>query len=86
MNILDSINGAFQLGSSVAIFDHCWTAYKNKSAASTSKLAVGFFTLWSVWNIIYFVALDQYFSVLCGTLAVIANFCYMWLLHLYTEK
>ena len=86
MTLIDTINGFFLLGSSVAVLGHCHSAYRSKSAKGASLNALVFFTAWAVWNLFYYNALGQLFSFFCGIAAVFTNALYLWLLFHYSRR
>ncbi len=58
----DIINGLFELVGSYFTWMNAWVLWRAKVIAGVYWQTTLFFTLWGVWNLIYYPMLDQWFS------------------------
>lgn len=79
----DLINGAFELLGGLFICLHIHKVFMDKSVAGVSWHAVAFFTVWSIWNLVYYPALGQRLSYWGGIAVAIANTVWLGLLIYY---
>ena len=64
MPLMDSINGIFEIVGGLFVLCNVRRLYRDKKVRGVSIVAVGFFTVWGLWNLIYYPALDQWTSAL----------------------
>ena len=55
----DLINGLFEALAGLFVLNHCRVLHAHKQARGVSIVSSGFFTLWGVWNLYYYPALNQ---------------------------
>jgi hypothetical protein len=70
---MDLINGCFELIGGILLFGNCWRMHKDKQLKGVSWLPTLFFTSWGFWNLLYYPALNQWFSFAGGCVIVLAN-------------
>jgi len=78
--MIDLINSAFEALASIAILNHCLTVLRHKEAKGVSALSTAFFTIWGLWNVIYYPALGQMFSFYAGCAVCLVNSWYVYLI------
>lgn len=69
----DVINGTFELLGSLLLWLNVLVLYRAKQARGVHWSASAFFTLWGGWNLYYYPALGQWFSLGGGVSVVAAN-------------
>lgn len=84
--IPDLINGLFELGGAVSIWMHVAAIRKAKKWSGLSLFAVGFFTLWGWWNLIYYPLLGQWLSTIGGAALVFGNSVWLYYLWRYRKS
>lgn len=62
-NLVDRINGAFEISGGFFIVLHILQALHDKSVGSVSLPAVTFFVIWGYWNLFYYKAIQQKWSL-----------------------
>ena len=70
---MDLVNSIFELLGGVFMFLSCYKLYKDKDIKGISIPSVIFFTIWSYWNILYYVSLNQPISLFAGILLAFFN-------------
>ena len=73
----DAINGTFELAAGLFVLNHCRVLKAHKQVRGVSMLSVAFFTLWGLWNLYYYPALNQPLSFFGGLFVVAANAFYL---------
>ena len=73
----DAVNGLFEFAGAIFVLNSCRLLCEHKSIRGVSKLSTAFFFAWGLWNLIFYSALAQPFS-LAGSIALAAANCY-WL-------
>jgi hypothetical protein len=73
----DAINGTFELAAGLFVLNHCRVLKAHKQVRGVSMLSVAFFTLWGLWNLYYYPALNQPLSFYGGLFVVAANAFYL---------
>jgi hypothetical protein len=84
--ILDAINGIFEILGAVIISLNIRRIRKDKEVRGFDWRVMGFFTLWGYWNLIYYPALGQIFSLVAGIGVVVMNSIYLFLILYYLRK
>ena len=79
----DKINGSFELFGGFFIFLNIMKVWEDKSVAGVDWRAVAFFTIWSIWNLVYYPALGQKLSFWGGVAIVVMNTIWLSLLIYY---
>lgn len=74
---MDAINGTFELAAGFFVLNHCRVLSIQKQVRGVSMASVAFFTLWGVWNMYYYPALNQPISFWGGAFVVAANGFYL---------
>lgn len=82
----DLINGTIELLAGFFVLNHCRVLYAHKQARGGSMLSVAFFTLWGIWNLYYYPALNQPLSFVGAVFIVAANALYMGMLVCYRSR
>ena len=86
MTIADVINFFFEFFAGIAIYLHCREAEKAKSVQGVSFLATMFFTVWGVWNLIYYPILGQWASVIAAIFVFAGNVYWINIQYRYNPK
>lgn len=81
----DLINGTIELLAGMFVLNHCRVLFAHKQARGVSLVSVGFFTLWGIWNLYYYPALNQPISFFGAVFIVAANAAYLGLLVCYRD-
>lgn len=81
----DFINGLFEFAGGFFVWLNCRRIYRDKRVLGVSPVAIGFFTLWGVWNLAYYPSLAQYWSVAGGVSVVAANAVWLTLYLKYSK-
>ena len=68
----DKINASFQILNSFFLFFNVYKIYKDKNIAGVSLTTTLYFALFNIWNVYYFLNIDQWFSFWCSILCAIA--------------
>ena len=82
----DIINGLFELVGSYFTWMNAWVLWRASVIAGVYWQTTLFFTLWGVWNLIYYPMLDQWFSFYAGVLLVLGNVVWVGLVLKYKER
>lgn len=82
----DLINGGFELAAGFFVLNHCRVLAQHKEARGVSLASVVFFTLWGVWNLYYYPALNQPLSFYGGMFVVAANVFYVGMMAYYRRR
>lgn len=86
MNYPDLINAGFQLLGGYAVFLHCRRLWGDKLVRGVSIPATCFFTVWGLWNLVYFWALDQWWSVLGSMSITSMNLIYFGMMIVFWRR
>ena len=84
--IIDQINGMFEFVGSGFIWYNVYTLYKDQEIKGVYWPAIIFFILWSIWNLIYYPNLDQYWSFAGSISLIIADIAWLSLAILYSRR
>jgi uncharacterized membrane protein YfcA len=82
----DILNGMFEIGGGIAIIISIMKLYKDKIVRGVSWLHVAFFSLWGLWNIIFYPIYGAWFSFAGGVFLLTTNVTYTTMLIYYTVK
>lgn len=62
-SVVDRINGVFEISGGFFVVLHILRALHDKSVGSVSIIAATFFTIWGFWNLYYYKAIQQKWSM-----------------------
>ena len=82
----DAVNGGFETLAGVMVLNHCRVLLAQRSVRGVSVTSCVFFTLWGLWNLIYYPSLGQSMSWVGGMFVVAANVVYVGLLVHFRRK
>lgn len=82
----DIINGLFEALAGLFILNHCRVLYRDKMCRGVSLLSCSFFTLWSLWNLVFYPNMGLFWSFVGGIFVMLANWLYASMLWYYGEK
>lgn len=85
MNI-DAINGFFEAGLAIMLWLNLRRLIKDKRVAGFDWRVTGFTTLWGVWNLYYYPALEQMISFYADIGVVTANALWLALVAYYHSR
>jgi len=80
---MDFVNGLFELSAGFFVLNHCRVLRLHKETRGVSLASVCFFTLWGLWNLYYYPALNQPLSFYGGLFVVAANALYVGMMVSY---
>jgi uncharacterized membrane protein YfcA len=70
---LDGVNGAFELSGGLFLFLNVIRLLKDKKVSGVSLAPVVFFSVWGLWNLVYYPSLGQWCSLVGGITVVVMN-------------
>lgn len=76
----DLINGLFELMGAALVLNHVRVLWAARQVAGVSVFSTVMFTLWGAWNLIYYPALEQWWSFGGGLAIMAANVTYVAML------
>jgi len=80
----DTINGLFELIGSWFTWKNAYVLYQEKKITGVYWPTTLFFTLWGIWNLLYYPMLNQWFSFIGGVFLVLGNI--IWILLVFNYK
>lgn len=80
----DQINAAFELLGGAVLIVNIRTLLKHKQVRGFNPMLYAFFSLWGIWNLVYYPHLHQWFSFVACILLAGANVLYFGLSLYYT--
>jgi hypothetical protein len=84
--MLDQINSLFPLLSVLFILNNVRVLFKEKDVRGVSIISVAFFSIWALWNVLYYHLIGQDASFYASMLVVIANSVWLGLMIFYKRK
>jgi len=84
--VMDNINGAFEMAGGAFVALNVLRLHRDKNVRGVSMVTVAFFTVWGAWNLIYYPALDQWWSALGASSVAIMNTVWLGQIIYYTRK
>ena len=84
--VMDNINGAFEIVGGVFVAMNVLRLHSDKNVRGVSMVAVSFFTVWGIWNLAYYPALDQWWSALGASSVALMNMVWLGQMVYYTRK
>ena len=82
----DLINGSFEALAGLMVLNHCRVLHAEKMVRGVSVLSSFFFTMWGVWNLYYYPALNQPLSFYGGLVVVASNALYVGMMVFYRKN
>lgn len=82
---LDIINGLFEFFGSFFTWKNAYKLFKDKKIKGVYIPTWIFFTIWGLWNLIYYPSLNQWYSLIGGILIVSGNLTWSILAIYYTK-
>lgn len=82
----DLINGSFEALAGAMVLNHCRVLYAEKMVRGVSVISSFFFTLWGIWNLYYYPALNQPMSFYGVLVVVAANALYVGMMVYYRRE
>ena len=79
----DKINGGFEFVGGFFLILHILQAWHDKSVAGVNIYAVAYFTLWGYWNLYYYKAIKQRWSLVASYFITAMNTVWLTLLLSY---
>lgn len=79
----DKINGGFELAGGFFLMLSILTVIHDKSVAGVSPIHVAFFALWGYWNLYYYKAIKQRWSLVASIFITAMNTLWLGLLIYY---
>lgn len=83
---LDHINAVFEAGSALFIATNVRRLYLDKRVRGVNIMPTIWFSLWGLWNLVYYYGLGQWYSWAMGALVFWANSCWVMLALIYRRK
>jgi len=71
--MMDIINASFEAFASIFLLNHVVALWRSKQARGISLISTIFFSIWGIWNTIYYPQIGQVFSFYAGVAVLIAN-------------
>lgn len=84
--MFDLINASFELLAGFAILMSIFALHKSKSAEGVAPHTIAFFTLWGIWNLIYYPSLGQIASTIGAISVAAANAFWLCQIVYYSRK
>ncbi len=85
-NYSDLINGCFEAFAGGFAFLNIRKLYKDKQVKGVSLLSVIFFSVWGVWNVIFYPLNGLWISFVGGLVVVILNIIWVFQMRYYIKK
>lgn len=82
----DQINGAFELVGAWFAWVNALTLYRQKEVRGVFWPAWAFFSVWGMWNLYYYPALEQWWSFYGGVALVSGNVAWVVLAMWYQRR
>jgi len=86
-HLYDQINSGFVLIAALFYLLNLFKLIKDKEIKGISKISIGFFSLWNVWTLFFFIKISEYWWTI-GAYVVVAilNIAYITLMIKYTRN
>lgn len=82
----DAMNAVFEGGSACLLTLNVRRLYKDKKLAGISILPTTWFSLWGVWNLVYYSKLNQALSLAAGIAVLVLNSAWVFLAIYYSLR
>ncbi len=79
----DIINGAFEFGGAVALWQNVRAIRRDKRLQGVHWIPALFFAMWGIWGLFYYPHLDQWVSFTGGIALVSVNIIWLWFVAWY---
>ncbi len=87
LSIYDQINSGFVLMAALFYVLNLLKLMKDKEIKGISKISIGFFSLWNVWTLFFFIKVSEYWWTIGAYIIVtILNIAYITLMIKYGLK
>lgn len=73
MSWQDLVNGLFECGGAVSCWLNALALYRSKSIKGVYWPVFGFYSLWGLWNLVYYPSLGQWLSFFAGIVLCAGN-------------
>lgn len=83
---LDLVNGLFEGFGGTFVWMNVRQILRDKQVRGVSKLATCFFTLWGLWNMVYYPSLGQWISFWGGCVISVGNGVWISLMWRYRKS
>ncbi|KKM84715.1 hypothetical protein LCGC14_1296400 [marine sediment metagenome] len=84
--MVDYVNGTFEALGGVFIFLNVLKLHKDKKVRGVSTAAIGFFTTWGFWNLLYYPAIGQIASACAAGIVALVNLVWLGQIFYYNRK
>lgn len=82
----DLINGLFEFAGGFLTWKNAFVLRQDKVLKGIYWPTSAFFTLWGLWNLLYYPALDQWVSFIGGVFLVSGNIAWVILAIFYNQR
>ena len=82
----DIINGSFELIGAIVTWINVHRLYRDKETKGVFWPVWIFFSLWGMWNLIYYPSVGHFFSLYAGIVLVSGNIAWVILAFIYQQK
>src|SRR5690349_13610183 len=76
---MDLVNGLFEAIGAACVLMNVRALLRDRHIAGVHWAPTVFFTAWGAWNVVYYPTLDQWFSTAGGSLLLLANLWWIFL-------
>ena len=83
---MDNVNGLFETVGGAFVLLNVLRLYRDKKVRGVSPATVAFFTVWGFWNLVYYPALDQWWSALGASSVALVNTIWLGQMIYYISK
>lgn len=83
---MDSINSMFEFTGGFFILFNCIKLHKDKQIKGVSFVPVIFFTMWGLWNPIYYSSISQWYSTVGSICTTLVNAVWLSQMFYYWRK
>lgn len=85
-HLFDLINSGFEASAGFFVLNHCRVLMREKAVRGLSVVSIIFFSMWGIWNIVYYPSLGQWFSFCGGIFVTTANMIYTMMILYYRRQ
>lgn len=82
----DAVNGLFELTGALLVWMNVWRVVRDRGYAGVYPPAIAFFFAWGLWNLFYYSDLEQWWSLIGGSLLVVANLHWVFTLAIFGRR
>lgn len=84
--LIDGINGGFELVGAIATWANARRLWRDRTVSGVDWRSMGFFSVWGLWNLIYYPNLNQWASTLGGAALVVGNLAWLAMYFTFQRK